>query len=118
MIWLAFTLLAPLGAADLDGDGKIELAYIDRPHLAKILRIWRFDDGARGAEGRRGDARRAGVVGVEEAGQGLVRLDALGSARHGVAQEALGLLDQQRITRRRDLRRAPAQPPDRATTRV
>ena len=38
--------LAPLGAADLDGDGKIELAYIDRPHLAKILRIWRFDDGA------------------------------------------------------------------------
>lgn len=27
--------LAPLGAADLDGDGAIELAYIDRPHLAK-----------------------------------------------------------------------------------
>ncbi len=38
--------LAPLGAADLDGDGAIELAYIDRPHLAKILRIWRFKDGA------------------------------------------------------------------------
>lgn len=38
--------LAPLGAADLDGDGKIELAYIDRPHLAKTLRIWRFDDSA------------------------------------------------------------------------
>ena len=37
--------LAPLGAADLDGDGKIELAYIDRPHLAKTLRIWRFDNG-------------------------------------------------------------------------
>jgi hypothetical protein len=37
--------LAPLGAADLDGDGKVELAYIDRPHLAKTLRIWRFDDG-------------------------------------------------------------------------
>lgn len=37
--------LAPLGAADLDGDGKIELAYIDRPHLAKTLRIWRFDGG-------------------------------------------------------------------------
>ena len=37
--------LAPLGAADLDGDGKIELAYIDRPHLARILRIWRFEDG-------------------------------------------------------------------------
>ncbi len=37
--------LAPLGAADLDGDGKMELAYIDRPHLARILRIWRFDNG-------------------------------------------------------------------------
>ena len=38
--------LAPLGAGDLDGDGNIELAYIDRPHLAKTLRIWRFEDGA------------------------------------------------------------------------
>lgn len=37
--------LAPLGAADLDGDGMVELAYIDRPHLAKTLRIWRFDGG-------------------------------------------------------------------------
>jgi len=37
--------LAPLGAADLDGDGTVELAYIDRPHLARVLRIWRFEDG-------------------------------------------------------------------------
>jgi len=37
--------LAPIGAADLDGDGHIELAYIDRPHLAKTLRIWRFHYG-------------------------------------------------------------------------
>ena len=37
--------LAPLGATDLDGDGKVELAYIDRPHLAKTLRVWRYDDG-------------------------------------------------------------------------
>lgn len=34
--------LAPIGAADLDGDGHIEVAYIDRPHLAKTLRIWRY----------------------------------------------------------------------------
>lgn len=38
--------LAPIGAADLDGDGLIEIAYIDRPHLAKTLRVWRFINGA------------------------------------------------------------------------
>lgn len=38
--------LAPIGAADLDGDGAIEVAYIDRPHLARILRVWRYADGA------------------------------------------------------------------------
>jgi hypothetical protein len=32
-------------AADLDGDGLIELAYIDRPHLAKTLMIWQFESG-------------------------------------------------------------------------
>jgi hypothetical protein len=38
--------LAPVGAADLDGDGHIEIAYVDRPHLAKTLRIWRFQEDA------------------------------------------------------------------------
>ena len=37
--------LAPVGAGDLDGDGRVELAYVDRPHLAKILRIWRHVPG-------------------------------------------------------------------------
>ena len=32
--------------ADFDGDGLVELAYIDRPHLARLLRVWRFQDGA------------------------------------------------------------------------
>lgn len=41
-----FRWLAPIGAADMDGDGFIEIAYIDRPHLAKTLRIWRYRDGA------------------------------------------------------------------------
>ncbi|WP_323771136.1 VCBS repeat-containing protein [Antarctobacter sp.] len=41
-----FRWLAPVGAADLDGDGAIEIAYVDRPHLAKTLRIWRYADGA------------------------------------------------------------------------
>lgn len=34
--------LAPVAVADLDGDGLVELAYIDRPHLAKTLRVWQF----------------------------------------------------------------------------
>jgi len=38
--------LAPIGAADLDGDGMVEIAYIDRPHLARVLRVWRYKDGA------------------------------------------------------------------------
>ena len=38
--------LAPIGVADLDGDGLMEIAYIDRPHLAKTLRVWRFVEGA------------------------------------------------------------------------
>lgn len=37
-----FRWLAPIGAADLDGDGFVEFAYIDRPHLARTLRIWRY----------------------------------------------------------------------------
>ena len=37
--------LAPIGVADLDGDGLIEIAYIDRPHLTRLLRVWRFQDG-------------------------------------------------------------------------
>lgn len=34
---------AQAGAADLDGDGTIEVVFVDRPHLAKVLRVWRFD---------------------------------------------------------------------------
>ena len=37
--------LAPIGAADLDGDGVVEIAYVDRPHLARLIRVWRFRDG-------------------------------------------------------------------------
>jgi hypothetical protein len=34
-----------VGVTDLDGDGQFELAEIDRPHLAKTLRIWRIGAG-------------------------------------------------------------------------
>ncbi|WP_298838710.1 VCBS repeat-containing protein [uncultured Roseobacter sp.] len=41
-----FRWLAPVGAADLDGDGHTEIAWVDRPHLAKTLRIWRWKTGS------------------------------------------------------------------------
>lgn len=34
--------LAPVGAADMDGDGVVEIAYVDRPHLARTLRLWQL----------------------------------------------------------------------------
>lgn len=37
--------LAPIGAADLDRDGSVEVAYVDRPHLARTIRVWRYEDG-------------------------------------------------------------------------
>ncbi len=36
-----FRWLAPIGAADFDGDGAIELAYVEKPHLDKVLHIVR-----------------------------------------------------------------------------
>ena len=39
--------LAIAGVADLDGDGRMEIAYVDRPHLARVLRVvsvWRDGD--------------------------------------------------------------------------
>ena len=41
-----FRWLAVAGAADLDGDGRMEIAYVDRPHLAKILMVWRYENEA------------------------------------------------------------------------
>lgn len=46
--WLAPT---GVGAADFDGDGAVELAFVDRPHLAKTLRIYEFQNGALTLEG-------------------------------------------------------------------
>jgi len=37
--------LAPLGVADLDGDGGPEIAYVEKPHLDRVLVILRFRDG-------------------------------------------------------------------------
>lgn len=32
--------LAPAGIADFDGDGQNDVAYVETPHLGKVLRFW------------------------------------------------------------------------------
>ncbi len=46
--WLA---PAGVGASDLDGDGRVELVFVDRPHLAKTLRIYEYRTGKLRLEG-------------------------------------------------------------------
>ncbi|MCA0272995.1 MAG: VCBS repeat-containing protein [Proteobacteria bacterium] len=38
--------LAPVGVADLDGDGQAEIAYVEAPHLGKVLKIALLDANA------------------------------------------------------------------------
>jgi len=40
-----FRWLAPAAIADLDGDGAIEIAYVETPHLRGVLRVWGFEPG-------------------------------------------------------------------------
>lgn len=37
--------LAPAGIADFDGDGQNDVAYVETPHLGKVLRFWTMRDG-------------------------------------------------------------------------
>jgi len=37
--------LNPVGAADFDGDGAVEIAYVETPHIGGTLMIWEWRDG-------------------------------------------------------------------------
>ncbi|OUS06816.1 hypothetical protein A9Q96_08605 [Rhodobacterales bacterium 52_120_T64] len=41
----AFRWLAPAGIADFDGDGQNDIAYVETPHLGKVLRFWTIQQG-------------------------------------------------------------------------
>ena len=43
--------LAPIGIADFNGDGQVDIAYIDRPHLARTLRVWSYVAGGLTGQG-------------------------------------------------------------------
>ncbi|MEM6593475.1 MAG: VCBS repeat-containing protein [Pseudomonadota bacterium] len=94
--------LAPIGAADLDGDGFIEIAYIDRPHLAKTLRVWRFKDGAlapvadlAGLTNHRIGERDIGG-GIRDCGEGPEMITASANWQHVIATR----LDQGQLSAR------------------
>ncbi|EDM71789.1 Integrins alpha chain [Roseobacter sp. AzwK-3b] len=40
-----FRWLAPAAIADLNGDGVIDIAYVETPHLGKTLRVWSWAPG-------------------------------------------------------------------------
>ncbi len=35
--------LAPIGIADFNGDGLIDVAYVETPHLGRVLKFWTVD---------------------------------------------------------------------------
>lgn len=37
--------LNPAGAADFDGDGRVEIAYVETPHIGGTLRVWELVEG-------------------------------------------------------------------------
>lgn len=41
-IGLSYRWLNPAGAADFDGDGKIEIAYVETPHIGGTLRVYQM----------------------------------------------------------------------------
>ena len=44
-IGIANRWLNPAGAADFDGDGRVEIAYVETPHIGGTLRVWELVDG-------------------------------------------------------------------------
>ncbi len=52
--------LAPIGVADFNGDGQMDIAYVDRPHLARTLRIWSFVPGGLAGTGELREIANAG----------------------------------------------------------
>ena len=61
--------LAPAGIADFDGDGRLEIAYVDRPHLTRELVVVRLEGQRLREIARSGGftAHRIGDAGISSA---------------------------------------------------
>jgi hypothetical protein len=98
--------LAPVGAADLDGDGTVEIAYVETPHLGRILRVVRLEGDrlvpVAEANHRYGEPEIEG--GIRRCGGRLVVVTADAAWEHVVATE---LVDGRLMSRRLGPYRGP-----------
>ena len=44
-IGTAYRWLAPIGTGDFNNDGLVDVAFVDRPHLAQVLRVYSYEPG-------------------------------------------------------------------------
>ena len=64
--------LAPVGVADFNGDGQMDIAYVDRPHLARVLRIWSFVPGGLAGTGELREISSAGGFSNHRIGEDFI----------------------------------------------
>ena len=64
--------LAPIGVADFNGDGQMDIAYVDRPHLARTLRIWSFVPGGLAGTGELREIANAGGFSNHRIGEDFI----------------------------------------------
>ena len=64
--------LAPVGVADFNGDGQMDIAYVDRPHLARTLRIWSFVPGGLAGTGELREIANAGGFSNHRIGEDFI----------------------------------------------
>jgi len=44
-IGTSYRWLAPIGTGDFNADGRMDVAFVDRPHLAQVLRVFSYEPG-------------------------------------------------------------------------
>lgn len=84
-----FRWLAPFGAGDFTGDGRIEIAYVETPHLGKVMRLVAIEDGKL--------VERAAIAGVTNHRIGQDTISGGVRTCNGRTEAVLATADWQRI---------------------